>query len=827
MPSSRPAASARTRRLLLAVAGLVIACGTAEKAGGDDPQGEEETRVEINGTRRKNALVEIKRDRRKPGRIEIVSVRKDPLVEVRNDRSKANRNRIVSDSKDALVEIKSDRSRANRIATVSDSKDALVEINGGRRRGAEVVVNGRRPRHSHWRFGGRYLFGQEQVQVEDPPLPPSQFNPDPGGGNLLEPIEPPDLFPPILPQPPEYGEESVPRSLGLPRRGVREMEPERHKLEYQTYPDSESGIGLLPGSEPVPNRWFIGFGRWKRYADPSTETPYQSGALRFWHPYLQSQLKGDAPIIGQEIFLNLTLNNFSQFETRRLPTPSGVSAARPNSSEFFGRGEQIFFANDFSIGIDLFKGETAFKPVVWALRLLAVANYNYITVKENNVLDPDPRGPGFTAPPGPLVNPTPGDPFSGLGPGLIRLRSDLAHTRYTTRHKDWYALQEAFVEIHLRDLTNNYDFISSRYGIQPFVSDFRGFIFNDTNLGVRVFGNYDNNLWQYNVIAFDMLEKDTYSDLNKFDRRDQQIFVANVYRQDFFAKGYTAQLSFHANFDGGERHFDKNDFITRPAPIGAVRDHYVQAYYLGWAGDGHIGKLNLSHAVYQVFGEDGFNGIAQQRVQINAQMAALELSIDKDWLRFKLSGFYASGDPDPRNSHGTGFDTIFDRPFFIGGPFSFYVHQGFNLGGTAVNFKQRDSLVIDLRTSKSEGQSNFVNPGAFILGYGNDADLTPKLKAFMNVNYIWMMETEPIRQVLLTNHASNEFGLDCSLGFQYRPLLTNNIIITAGAGFLVPGAGYKDIYRASTDPVFGYPGPAPAKVDSFLYSGILTLTLTY
>ena len=90
---------------------------------------------------------------------------------------------------------------------------------------------------------------------------------------------------------------------------------------------------------------------------------------------------------------------------------------------------------------------------------------------------------------------------------MIRLPSDLAHTRYTTRHKDWYALQEAFGEIHIRDLTNNYDFISSRFGIQPFVSDFRGFIFNDTNLGVRIFGNYDNNLWQYNVIAFDMLRE--------------------------------------------------------------------------------------------------------------------------------------------------------------------------------------------------------------------------------------------------------------------------------------------------------------------------------
>jgi hypothetical protein len=120
-----------------------------------------------------------------------------------------------------------------------------------------------------------------------------------------------------------------------------------------------------------------------------------------------------------------------------------------------------------------------------------------------------------------------------------------------------------------------------------------------------------------------------------------------------------------------------------------------------------------------------------------------------------------------------------------------------------------------------------VNPGTIILGYGNDADITPKLKAFLNVNYIWMAETETIRQVLFTNHTSNEIGLDCSLGFQYRPLLTNNIILTAGAGFLVPGAGYKDIYRANTNPVFGYPGPPAGKVDDFLFSGIFTITLTY
>jgi hypothetical protein len=642
-----------------------------------------------------------------------------------------------------------------------------------------------------------FTFGNVDLNAEvgpeiqtEPPLPPSEFNPDPGAGRgEVEPEAPPELFPAILPQMPDYGEEALPRSLELPRKGVREIIPHGHKLEYPEYTESERGEGLLPDSEPIPNRWFIGFGRWKRYADPSAETTYQSD-LHLWHPYLQSTLKGDAPIYGQDIFLNITAEDFFQFETRDLPTPSSVSTARPNSSEFFGRGDQLFYANDFSIGVDLFKGETAFKPVEWAIRLLGVYNHNYIDVEENKVVNPNPQ-------------------------------------EGTTREKEFFALQEAFAEIHIRDLSNNYDFISSRFGIQPFVSDFRGFIFNDTNLGARIFGNYDNNRWQYNLAVFDMLEKDTYSDLNEFKRRDQQVYVANVFRQDLIWKGYTGELSFVANFDGSSRHYDKNGFITRPAPIGTVADHYVQAYYLGWTGDGHIGWLNIDHAFYQVFGEEGLNGIAGQRVEISAQMAALELSVDKDWLRYKFSVFYGSGDEDPTNEHATGFDTILDRPFFIGGPFSFFSHQGFNLGGTSVNFKQRDSLVIDFRTSKTEGQSNFVNPGVLIVGYGVDADITPKLRAFVNANGIRTVDNVTTELVLFTNHGRKDFGIDCSIGFQWRPLLTDNIILTAGAGFFVPFAGYKDIYRTNTDPVPGYHNPPPAQVDDFLYSGIVTLTLTY
>ena len=144
-----------------------------------------------------------------------------------------------------------------------------------------------------------------------------------------------------------------------------------------------------------------------------------------------------------------------------------------------------------------------------------------------------------------------------------------------------------------------------------------------------------------------------------------------------------------------------------------------------------------------------------------------------------------------------------------------------------MNFKQRDSLVIDYRTSKTEGQANYVNPGAVIFGYGLDADVLPKLKTFVNVNYIRTATTAPTELVLFTNHSSNDFALDCSAGFEWRPFLTDNVILSAGCGFLVPRWGYKKIYRTNTVPVHGFPQPEAGSVDSFLYSGIITLTLTY
>ena len=703
------------------------------------------------------------------------------------------------------------------------------------------------------------------VTTEDDPLPaksPDQFNPDPGGikqpGSASQapadaPVVP-NLFEPLLPPPPpDYGSKPLPYKLRLPRAGALPTQEITHPLPYPQYELSEGNIGLLPNAVPQYNRWRIPFGTYQRYADRTlAETPYQDGPLRFFDPYKASLLKGDSPIYGQDIFFSATFEDQFLAEFRRTPTPSGVSAARSASTDFYGRGDSFTLSNNLSATLELFKGETSFKPIDWAIHITPVFNINYTEAQENGVLNPDPRGPNYVDRryirlDQPVVITNPGDVDPVLGNGIQPIGNgsglrniggtDLGGTRYDQRTRETVALQEAYVEVHLKDLSDNYDFVSARAGNQFLNSDFRGFIFQDTDTGLRLFGNYDNNRLQYNLAYFNLREKDTFSGLNQFSARAQDVIVANVFRQDTLnlflpssdplALGYTTEFSFHASLDHGDTHYDKDGFLVRPAPVGGpIEEHQVNSYYLGWAGDGHIGWLNLSHAFYEVLGRDDKNSIAGHGVDINAQMAALELSIDRDYLRPKISIFYASGDGSPQSHTATGFDSILDSPTFAGSPFSYFERQGFILGGSNVLAKPANTLLLDLRTNKTEGQANFVNPGTLLINAGLEAELTPKLRAQFNANYIRFVDTAVIRDVLLTNHADAELGYDLSLGFTYRPTLTQNIIINAGIGVLLPGKGYRDIYRSISDPVAGFPARS-GNSDSVEYSGIVAITLTY
>ena len=505
--------------------------------------------------------------------------------------------------------------------------------------------------------------------------------------------------------------------------------------------------------ETFPSRWFAP-GRAVMGVQPPDYIVNEKANP--WNPYRQNQLKGDFPIGGTEdLFFAFTATNRFFFEKRQVPTPSGITGPGPVATGNFGDGDQTFLQNDLALSFDLFRGQQAFKPVDWRLRVTPVFNYTRLDVNEVGVVVIDPAQ------------------------GETRERGDIT-------------LQEAFVEYHLFDLSDRYDFCSVEAGVLPFRSDFRGFLFEDTNLGVRFFGNADQNKWQYNLAFFDQLDKDSNSGLVRYEDRDQNVLIANVYRQDWPVVGYTTEASFHWNRDRRAVEFDDNGFLVAPAPIGDFTPSELDAYYLGWAGDGHFGRINVTHALYRAFGRESQNPIASRSTDIEARLAAIELSYDIDWLRPRVFALYQSGDSNPRDGKAKGFDAIVDAPAFGGGGFSFWNSQGLKFTNTSLT--NPGSPLADLQTSKTQGQANFVNPGVLLMGAALDAELTPKWRGQVGFTYLRFDKTETLEFLLQAADIDKSIGLELFAGTQYRPFLTNNVILQLGGGVLFPDDGFARIY---------------------------------
>lgn len=553
-----------------------------------------------------------------------------------------------------------------------------------------------------------------------------------------------------------------------------------------------------PDRREVLDRWRVEFPEYERYGDSGVrgrDIPFRKNN-RWYNPYDRNVIKGDYPVIGNDIFLVLSGVSTTGVELRRTPSGNNVSTADPNSNNFFGRPESFSFNQTLQVSFELFKGQTVFQPRAWAIKFSPTFSLpNYLNARENGIVNVDVR-------------------------------------RGTSRTDYHVSLEEAFGEVKLFNTNDNYDFVSVRAGIQPFNADFRGFLFTDNNLGFRVFGAFDNNKSQFNFAYFRQIEKDTNSGLNSMKKlRKQNVYIANYFRQDFLTKGYTIQAVAAYNDDRAGTHYDENGFLVRPALIGSARPHNVKAWYLGFNGDGHIGILNLTNSYYFAFGRDDLNPIAGRRTSIRAHMAALEASIDKNWLRFKASAFFASGDKDPTDDKANGFDAILDDPNFAGGQFSYWNRQGIRLVSTEVALVQPNSLLPTLRSSKTEGQANFVNPGIFILNAGVDAELTQQLKTVFNANWLRFHRTDTLKYVLLDPAIRRDIGWDLSLGAVYRPLLINNITITAGGSIFFAGKGFRDIYTDRTQncpvPNFCTPGAQIVNPSKPQYSLFTQLKLIF
>jgi hypothetical protein len=494
-------------------------------------------------------------------------------------------------------------------------------------------------------------------------------------------------------------------------------------------------------------------------------------------PYNQNTYKGDRPInrakvpwlpiTGDDWFFVANLISDSVYEPRTFPIPVGVQTTQdPDRNDVFGNDFSQVFSQTFIAGFALLKGSTTFKPPTIEYRVTLAYNVNYVTVPERRVLFVEP-------------------------------------SRGNERLDHFLGVQEAFVDYHFSQFDNDrFDFISIRAGIQPFQSDFRGFLFNDQQLGVRLFGSRDNNRFQFNLGAFWRLEKDTNSGLNSVVQtpRDDFVFVANAYRQDFLIPALTSQVTvvYNMNREADDIEIDDNGFPVRPALLGTLRGREYDVVYLGYNMDGRIGRVNLSGSFYWALGEDRNSFFTDRPADINAQFAAVEASYDRDWMRFRLSAAYASGDSDPYDDTEGGYDAIFENPIFAGADTSYWIRQTipFAGGGRAISVNGRNGILNSLRSSKEQGQSNFNNPGLILLGAGADFDLTPQFRLSANANHLWFENTATLQALRNEGTIPKEIGFDLSVAAIWRPKANQNLVFRLSAATLLAGDGFKDLFTA-------------------------------
>jgi hypothetical protein len=564
--------------------------------------------------------------------------------------------------------------------------------------------------------------------------------------------------------------------------------------------------GPPPEDPVVPNRWRIGMPSWSRYENRDLDAIYPKA--HWYDPFNINKLKGDVPLIGRKNFLNFTGSSDSLLDTRRIPVPSVASAARAGDFEFFGRGEQYLYRQSFRLSFDLFRGSAGFKPVDFEVRITPEFNINYAIARENALVRIDVRERTRRL-----------DTNIGLQEAFIEKRLFTNSTAAFRRRRDFDDRGSAY-----------FDFTSLRAGIQRFTSDFRGFIFSDEQPGVRLFGTFRNNIFQYNLAYFNLLEKDTNSGLNRWRHRQQAVYAANLYWNDFLTLGWNWNFSALYNNDSPSFHIDKNGFLVRPAPIGGPQPHRVRAGYAGVSSDGHIGRYNVAHAFYYAFGRDSRNPIPPPGItsdgrliepaqHIRAFLGALEVAYERDWAIYKVSVFMTTGDDDVGDQVAKGFDGIVPNQQFAGGGFlgnpsladrglinqlfegggtNYLNRQFIPLTGTGVTLFGVNSLMPTMRPGLFQGQANFVNPGVMLANVGMDAKLTPKLRSTINVNYLRFHRTEVLEAVLFQSGIRKGIGVDGGFGLQYRPKLSDNIVVTGGVGALFPHAGFKDIYSGRT-----------------------------
>lgn len=530
-----------------------------------------------------------------------------------------------------------------------------------------------------------------------------------------------------------------------PRTGGTNQPPQQQQPKPQEPAPQRKAPPQEPATfhyEPVPSR-YLRLDPFDRY-----------GRRNRWNPLTFSDGTGEYPLIGSAGLFDVYNTNKWKGDLPVIGENTFFAAELISNNLFEGRnkagaGDETELRSTEFLSAELFHGDTVFRPPTWRVRTTLAFDFRH--VDNDNVTD--------------------------------GLDSDAA-------------VQELFGEALLWDSNPYLDFGSIRVGRQAFASDFRNFIFTDQNDGIQLFGTLNESKVDFQLAFFDLVAKDPVSNLNRgFEDREQTFLAANVFFEDLLATGYKIEATVQWVHDTSGSFVDSG--------LNQI-DATVDAYYIGFNGEGRIGGLEVAHALYWMTGEDDFNVIGNQFVipenvgaqDINAYMAAIEIAVPDNWRRYVFSGLYASGDKDTFDGKGGGFDSVFDNPNFAGGAFGYFHRQAINaqnIGGAGIGLANTNSFYPNLR-GKAVNAPNSVNPGLIILHAGCEADLSNYWSVAANAAYLQFADTAVLEDLSPVGASiSSSLGIDLSITAKYRPFGVDNLIVTPGIQALFSTGGLEDL----------------------------------
>ena len=315
------------------------------------------------------------------------------------------------------------------------------------------------------------------------------------------------------------------------------------------------------------------------------------------------RLKGDYPIIGQRTFFTFTGVSDSLLEGRNLPVPSGVStrapAAATRSSDAAAstcrcRRPDVIRSVPRRYGVQSDRLARARAPAF---------SVNFVNLSEYSGVNADVRRRA-----------TRGSTITSASRSCSAKRSCSTWASLRLRLG---ARRHPGVHVGLPRLHRG-----ARSAGRP---------------GVR-HAQVEPHRVQRGVLR--LLEKDTNSGFNELHRRHQQVYVANVYIQDFLTPGYTQSVQLPRQRRPRRAPLRHNGFLVRPAPIGVIATQ---------RGPGLLSRLGRQRPHRPLEREPCLLPGARPRDQQPDRRAAQststrrwarsELSIDKDWLRIKGAFF--------------------------------------------------------------------------------------------------------------------------------------------------------------------------------------------